>query len=502
MLTFEQKGSRVEGGLLTDEFLDSAANVLQGHRGRTTTKGAQQFFTPPEVASFIAAVLVDEPGKEPDPTFDPVGAGAGNLLSPFAHRYGIEIDRDYASEPYHKIIGDCQVVADLGMAIGLKCRRIVANPPFGLRWKWRGEEGRSAKIAWQIIEDLLAYNGCGALIVPERDALAISSAASCRIVAAVEVPAMFGRDVDADCGILFFAERAYLLNRTGTATYSASVDRLPDLVPELRAKMKDFVWQSSDTDENFRDKFDLLRREFQERQKNEGKRHSCIQVHGKKLKVYLSPFERVRLVTQGNRSVQDRITALNGQSIYQFVDCPKDWQDILEMAKEGDLEIGPEVLEAYERVRQEAELIRAPMLPQNNDVLRVAALRDVSRISCKLDDEEQGFKAGEVYQIISKTTTVTEYSTRQVIRNRRDSRTGQLVPQIEMQDIMTERQAILFRINGQDFVISNEKDADLIRYLVEHFDLPEVKTIAELQPEEFEYWCNRLRKVVRTYDAA
>jgi len=498
MPTVEQKGSHVEGGLLTDEFLDSAANVLQSHRNRSATKGAQQFFTPPEVADFIASVLVDEPGKEIDPTFDPVGAGTGNLLQPFAHRYGIEIDRDYTNCSYHKMIGDCQIVADLATAIGMKCRRIVANPPFGLRWKWRGKEGRSAQIAWRIIDELLAYNGRGAIIVPTKDFLAIKEDGKASIVAHVEVPGLFGRDVDVPCVIAFFSDSYY----RESEAHVSNPEQLPDLIPHLRTLMRQASWQTRTPDNEFREQFDLLRNEFQERQKNQGNRRSCIQVQGKRIKVYLSPFERVRLIHGNKRHVQDQIKALNGQSIYQFADSPKDWRYVLEVAKGGDLEIGPEVHAAYERVRQEAEMIRAPMLPNQNEVLRVAALRDVDRIQCRKDDEDRGFKAGETYDIDSRTTEIHERSSRQVVRHKRDPRTGNLVPELHTQELLTERKAIRFEINGEDFVVGNEKDADLIRYLVEHFELPEVRTIAELQPEEFERCKNRIRKVVKRYAEA
>lgn len=146
--------------------------------------------------------------------------------------------------------------------------------------------------------------------------------------------------------------------------------------------------------------------------------------------------------------------------------------------------------------------LMAPMLGSHNEVLRVAALRDVDQIVCRKDDKKRGFVAGETYSITSQTTTITEYGERQVLCNKRDSRTGKIVPEIKTQDIMIERKAIQFTIGGEEFIVSNEKDAGLICYLVEHFELPEVHTVAELEPEKFQYCCDRIRQVVGRYSIA
>ena len=124
----------------------------------------------------------------------------------------------------------------------------------------------------------------------------------------------------------------------------------------------------------------------------------------------------------------------------------------------------------------------------------------MDQITCKKDDPERDFAAGKTYPITSQTTTITEYGARQVLCNKRDTQTGKAVPEIKTQDILIERKAILFAIGGQEFVVSNERDADLIRYLVDHFDLPEIRTVAELDPGGFRRWCERIRQVVGRYN--
>ena len=226
-----------------------------------------------------------------------------------------------------------------------------------------------------------------------------------------------------------------------------------------------------------------------------------VSVRGNKLRVYIPKQQQTMYMYDPKRWLQEELLRHNKQSLYAFADSAKDWRDLLALAEKVGAIVAPELLEAYEYMRQKAEIIRAPMLPNQNEVLRVAALRDVDRIQCRKDDEDRGFKAGETYDIDSRTTEIHERSSRQVVRHKHDPRTGNLVPELHTQELLTERKAIRFEINGEDFVVGNEKDADLIRYLVEHFELPEVRTIAELQPEEFEYWCNKLHNVVERYAA-
>ena len=92
----------------------------------------------------------------------------------------------------------------------------------------------------------------------------------------------------------------------------------------------------------FEEQFTLLQNEMRERNKNDGQRRSCLSVKGKKLQVYLSPFEQLRLAKH-NQDALKAIKGLHNQSVYQFWRDPREWKRLLESAREGDLEIGPAV---------------------------------------------------------------------------------------------------------------------------------------------------------------
>jgi hypothetical protein len=448
------KHGTIEGGLLTDDFFESAGNILSSQRGGSATIGAQQLFTPPEVAEFIAKVLVMNPGTERGPTFDPTGAGAGNLLAPFAHRFGIEIDRDYARCSYNKILGDCQIVADLARAIGLKCRRIVANPPFGLNWKFGECEGRSAVIAYEIIMDILHGYGVGAMIVPERDFVTIQGRHGASIRASIQVPDLFGPSVGVDCVIFFFAHPSEKCMWNGEykpqmkpKMFKMPVRALDSLVPALQKCLPAGPDSGCrDDDDEFEEAFTLLQQEFREREKAGGQRRSSIKVTGKTLRVYLSPFEKLRLAKAGNLAIMEKIVELNGQSIFQFAYYPKRWRQILAMAQEGDLVLDPAIGPAYIKSREQALLMLAPMMKSTNPIQRLGGLTDVDQIRCIKDDPANGLEAGKTYEIGSCTTSLVEFGTLQRLKVARDPRTGQMVETIVVEDTKTERKGKRFCI--------------------------------------------------------
>ena len=137
------KGSRLQGGALTGDAIESSRKVLSGGRGGTGV-GLQQFFTPPEVGEMLRVLF--DPSR---PTLDPT-AGDGGLLDwlQFGARYGIEIDRDQiemGSYKHNSIRADVQRVYPFLRGIGAKWPQMVVNPPFGLEWGFAGIDGGKRK---------------------------------------------------------------------------------------------------------------------------------------------------------------------------------------------------------------------------------------------------------------------------------------------------------------------------------------------------------------------
>jgi predicted RNA methylase len=132
------KGSRLLGGAVTEEALDSSASVLE-RRGARTRAGLQQFYSPPEAAALAARVITgrEAPSDYAPFVLDPT-AGNGALLAawPRERRFGVEIDADQVEAgDYTALRGDLQRVYPLMRLAGVRFPAVVCNPPFGLDWQ-------------------------------------------------------------------------------------------------------------------------------------------------------------------------------------------------------------------------------------------------------------------------------------------------------------------------------------------------------------------------------
>jgi len=120
-----QNGNTFQGPGL-QLFLDSAANA--------SSLGQRQFFTPPGLASALAT-----PFRRLDiQAVVDLQAGSGTLLATAlaGHRFGIDLDeRTPSAIPgKHAYVADCTRWFPLAMETRFKADLILGNPPFSLQW--------------------------------------------------------------------------------------------------------------------------------------------------------------------------------------------------------------------------------------------------------------------------------------------------------------------------------------------------------------------------------
>lgn len=114
------------------------AHSLKAMRQEFKDRG--QFYTPPELATFIRSLVPGEPHRVYDPT-----CGRGSLLSAFAdsvEKYGQDIDALAVSDAeiipgFHGAVGD---VLSNPAWLDERFDAIVANPPFSVRWEPQSDE--------------------------------------------------------------------------------------------------------------------------------------------------------------------------------------------------------------------------------------------------------------------------------------------------------------------------------------------------------------------------
>src|SRR5215211_6858187 len=163
------KGSRLVGGAITEEALDSSASVID-RRGARARAGLQQFFSPPEAAALAARVITggEAPSDYAPFVLDPT-AGNGALMAawPRERRFGVEIDPDQVEAgDYTPLRGDLQRLYPLMRLAGVRFPAVVCNPPFGLDWRdpASGRTVNSTALCLRFALELLEERGQGLLI--------------------------------------------------------------------------------------------------------------------------------------------------------------------------------------------------------------------------------------------------------------------------------------------------------------------------------------------------
>jgi len=92
--------------------------------------------------------------------------------------------------------------------------------------------------------------------------------------------------------------------------------------------------------------------------------------------------------------------------------------------------------------------------------------------------------------VASETTKIVETEQRLVETNR-----GVVEVPYEK-----EYTGIRFRIGEREFVVSNENDRATMEFLKAHFDIPDPQSAAELDPEGYRDWRDRMWRVIDRYD--
>ena len=449
--TVEKHGS-LFGGALTDEVLDSSRRVLSPGRPNVSgTVGLQQWFSPPEAADLISAVMqgaYTSLAAVLDPT-----AGAGSLLAPFVpeSRFGIEIDADHVPQSddgpdhhasYRAIRGDAQQVVPMLRAAGVRFPAVVLNPPFGLGWRdalhartgsGNSKEINSTVLAYLWALDLLKESGQGAMICgTTRLATHILSRPEARgVYAVVDVQGPLFDGVDLPTSIAFFVPPDNLRAEHGgggprgvqPVRLSATREDLPglsDRIKETRNVRAGYVSTFASREETTRlvSGFVAVKKEHEKRVREARSKKQAtnfdLDLASNKVSISMSAYTRLALANSGNeRGVQ----LLAHSPVSYFAQNKRSWRQLVTLEAEGLLSISPALRAAAEKVVEAAEDSATPLFPLRPQ-MRLGWLPELDKISCKLGDARLGFVAGETYPLSTRSKVASETQER-IVENRR-----------------------------------------------------------------------------------
>ena len=489
-----EKGSRLEGGALTGEVIDSSRKVLTGGRNGTGV-GLQQYFTPPQVGELLAKVF-----NRDLPTLD-LTAGDGGLLEWVSdeHRYGIEIDRDQVSNgnyAKHAITGDIQKVYPLLRGLGATWPQLVVNPPFGLDWKVPGIEdgktGSSTLRAFQMMCRLTDSYGQAAFICGrDRYIKEIAGRPEAEQVwAKIEVDDLFD---GVELPVVLCLTVGELVHKTveGTVDLHVKKDELTMCWPRLVAEQEQrtgfkpaFAALGQNRCESV---FVTAAAEHGRRATGTERKGFDLSLTGQKIRVRLGEYSKVALAQGGYRELES-VRNLNGLATSWVALNPKSWREIIGLSDQGKITIEPKLLEKISEVETEVRRELVPLYsvrPQQ----RLGYLTDIENIVCRADAPDYEFVAGESYPITT-SSKIEEHDEERPYEKKDGTH--------EIRKFRTKRRVLEIRIGNHVF---SEAAAD-VEFLLDHFEIPDPGDIADQRPDEVAKALSVLDNLTETHDWA
>lgn len=499
-----KKGELV-GGSITQEVVDSSRSILHPNRAGKT-KGLQQVFTERVVASFIGSVVgassLTWRTYQEHAVLD-LTAGNGALLEPYPEelRYGIEIDQDqvlaanFQGRPYGALEGDVQRIFPLLRGLGVLFPVVVTNPPFSLDWDVPGlAKGSSTYVAMRMAKALLTDNGLGVLVCGKhRFDVECRAELEKQLFALVEVETLFP-GVDTPCVIAFW--RQGFPTMPGIAPYTLKLKHFSELEGQGGRKAGTYSeaihkthiqrfgsWHSEvkgpteDTLKALREEL-AVRRAAREREADAS--HYLIRMKGRKMRVKLTPYSTLALNKLGHNVLQ-WVYSFDRQPANYFALQSRQWRRLQDVAEEAGLEVDPAVTAQVEESLVKFRHQATPMyrLP---DVQRLGFLDEQDEVECISSDDKRGYIEGKRYEVVCETKVLAKTEHREVIG--KDDQPG-------VQEVLVTRKAMAIRIGKHTFTEST----DDMKYLLEHFRVPDPGDLETVEPEKVRYWLGILDRV-------
>ncbi len=483
-----QKGTSIDGGLVTEEALASSDSIFDKGSYGSGQKGFQQFYSPPSLAALVKHVIGPRLSVL-DPT-----AGDGSLLKGFdpPFSFGVELDKDQianAEGSYNAIRGDLQHVYSLIKLAIPSWSAIVANPPFGLMWEdptvRGGKPTNSALMTFLFINRLLSEDGQFVFVDGKNHFhRAIEPLAEAKgIYAVIYVDDLF-EGTKHPCAIAFGIHPE---NRSegssgfqGREVTANMLDLCGDWVRELRQEaLGPYNYLASHTYGHhiLPDNFKGIQQEYDRRVEHRlgtRKREYDAQLVGGKVVQWLpSAFAQIALRQTGDAYAFE---GLNGQSANYFIQNERLWNKLIGFADSGLVRVDPRLKEKVGESMLELKKEICPLYhikPQQ----RLGYLADVEYLKCIKDDPEFSFVAGESYRLGTKTQTVVTEDER-VVESKKTP--GEFVTK----KFRKAQKSMQITVGRWTFLDSGGDASGNIAKLIEHFDLPDPGEVMQKHPEE------------------
>ena len=196
-------------------------------------------------------------------------------------------------------------------------------------------------------------------------------------------------------------------------------------------------------------------------------------VEGGRIHIALSDY--AKLVLAKKHQVRE-VEYLHRKHVNHFAQNERDWTLIERLGAEGILMVDPKVPEMVEEVLHGTRLMRSPNYPVPR-TQRMGFLTDIEEITCIRSSEKRGFEAGKTYRVRCSPQKVESHDSRTTTQGSQAKYAGQR----ERFLVLREMQAI--RIGRESFFDSWDHIDD-VKFIADHFDLPDPGDLATRFPNE------------------
>lgn len=505
---------------ILQSFLESAPNA--------TDKGQAQFFTPLEIGTKLASALTDF-----RPVITDLTCGAGHLLAAAANQsthclLGVDIDpcrldpailRE-SFEHIAKTTGDVTLLYPLLKEVGFTADLFVLNPPWDLHW-YRDRlstleksdlpavreafAARDGRIGRDTIDSTIATL-CMALDLgsPLAEGLIICNESTIdRLVFAPDAPhkalvvhiwASVPLDRIAPQNPQFHCATAVYFSRNHQSGPTHHADLSTVACPCARVTAR---WEAT---EDSHDKWQAVSEEWKRRQaaSHPHRYHVFLNPNGL-ITTALSLFDRHTIDTEAAKS----LFQLNGKSPMQLVVQRATRRLLMEHVGLADAafpwRVDPKLIDAVKTAVHDYESERAPLYPLP-EIQRLGYLDEEDTICCRVDLAHEGraiFRVGETYPIDTETVTVQRKTIRPSLSGEDEELelTGrELVFRLSDEDGVPRA----FRRDSESYNAKLEDPSDKAfndSLLAKHFEIPEVRDVAKLDPEGYAKNIQRLHEL-------
>ncbi len=470
------------------EILDASTNATQA-----MMQGQNQYSTPQWLAAGCASLL---PQNYYTHVIDPQGA-AGNLVRAVNAecRMVVEIDNRLAvrdpdapiGKDIHRATGNCvrfgELIIEIYKRLQFEC--IVANPPFGLRWKTAHDPIDSTDWTWQFIVKNLAFQGGGFLIsnITTLERLGITTHPWVYLVQEFPAGGIWD-NCEVRLGIVHFCNSPH----AGRDRSVVRWDHVPSQqeIAQLPVRFRSYGHHPS---YGIVDNFDMVARAMAEEKAHRPKFNIYLDKHGM-LRTYLSIVASVKMRSQ---DVQ-QLARINNCHPLSLV-TEKETRDLLnQFLKSGIYTIQPEAKQAILDAIIEMASQATPITPVTDFEL-VAYADEEEALVCVAppsasEASDMKLTPGKTYPIKTGTYTFKEYYNRVKLHYCMESDTTNLEDHnceltgqdryIEIYDDNNRRHRFMDRPNAEDKWCHSES------LLWQIFKRPAAPTVADKYKQAYD----------------